>query len=101
MKFEIEGEDKEKIKEVLKKFIEMSREEYEKEKPKIRNASLPPEIDFGYYEEGDKIIFFNSMPLPKMRVLNVVLRPMVKKAEKNLKGFFEAHGLNVKVRFVE
>jgi CRISPR/Cas system CMR subunit Cmr6 (Cas7 group RAMP superfamily) len=100
MKFEIESKDKEKVKELLNKFIEMAKEEYEKQKNNVKGVPMP-EIDFGYYEENGKIIFFNTLPLPQTKLLKLIFKPMVGKMEKNLKGFFSSNGLEVKIKFIE
>jgi CRISPR/Cas system CMR subunit Cmr6 (Cas7 group RAMP superfamily) len=98
MKFEIESKDKEKVKELLNKFIEMAKEEYEKQKDKVKISM--PEIDFGYYEEKGKIIFYNTLPLPQTKLLGIIFKPMVRKMEKNLKGFFSSQGLDVKIKLI-
>jgi len=99
MKFEIESKDKEKVKELLNNFIEMAKEEYKKQKNNVKGVPMP-EIDFGYYEEKSKIIFYNTLPLPQTKLLGIIFKPMVRKMEKNLKGFFSSQGLDVKIKLI-
>jgi len=95
MKFKISG-DKRKIKEFLEEFIHMAKDEYDEQVKKSKVPGIP--LDMGYYEDGNNIIFYNTLAFPK--VFGLVKRMVVKKMEKNLKGFFEEKGLKVKVKFI-
>jgi hypothetical protein len=104
MKFQISG-DKKEIKEILDEFINMAEEEYEVQMKKAKSMPLPfgiqvPNIplNMGYVEEDDNIIFYNTFQFPK--VFGLIKRRIVGKMEKNLKGFFEAKGLKVEIKYL-
>lgn len=102
MRFEIIGE-KEKIKSCLSEFIVMVEKEYQVKKENMENKLKTfgiclPEFKVGYYEEGEKIIFFNSLPVPKF--LNFIMKTSVKKMEKNLESYLKEKGVEAKVKFI-
>jgi len=104
MKFLISG-DKQKIKQFLDEFINLAEEEYETQMKKTKNMPLPfglsvPNLplQMGYVEEGDSIIFWNTFSFPK--ALRLIRGRIVGKMEKNLKGFFEAKGLKVEIKYL-
>ena len=105
MKIEIEG-DKEKVKELLEKFIDLAKKEYEKQKKEWEGKSVMgikvmlPEFDLGFWEEGEKIIFWNTLPSPS-GLKGIFFKPIAKKMKKNLEGFFKAQGVSVKIKILK
>jgi hypothetical protein len=102
MKWEIIADDREKLKDLLNKFIVMSSEEYEKEKTEWEGKDLPmgikvpnlPDITFGYYEKGEGVVFYSTFTVP--RFLKWTLKPMIAKTEKMLTGYFQENGIKIK-----
>lgn len=104
MKFEIIG-DKESIKACLDEFIEMAEKEYNIQKEKIESKLKVfgvqvglPEFKMGYFEEGEKIILFNTFPVPKS--LSFLMKSSIKKMEKNLVNYFKERGVKAEVKFI-
>lgn len=104
MRFEIKGDSVE-IKKHLEEFIKMAKVEYEIQTQKAKNVKVPlvsvpelPPIDLGYFEEKDRIIFWNTFPVPKF--MKFIMKPAIKQMENNLKKFFEAENVIVDVKFL-
>jgi len=104
MRFKILG-DKVKIKVFLDEFIELAKEEYDAQVGKLKSTPLPfgiqvPNLPFemGYVEEGDAVVFYNTLSFPF--ALKLIKKRIVKKMEENLRGFFDAKGVKVEVKFV-
>jgi hypothetical protein len=100
MKFEIKGDDTEKIKKFLDEFIAESKAEFQKQIKKVpfhsRIPGLPDQLDLGYYEKDGAIILVNPMPMMKFFMHGKARKRMIG----NVKGFLEANGLKVEVKFL-
>jgi hypothetical protein len=95
MKFEIKAEDKEKLKQFLNDFIKQTDEEFQKMKKEKR---VVMELQQGWFEEKDKIVFYNSIPIPIG--IGFLKKKIGKNAGENIKGFLEANGIKADVRFI-
>ena len=95
MKFKIKG-DKEQIKKFLDVFIEEAKKEYDLQKQKFKMFPMP-EMDFAYWDDGDDVVFSNTVKTPKFMKF---LGRGVKKMEDNLRKFLESYGLKVEVKWI-
>jgi hypothetical protein len=111
--FKLTG-DAEKIVKELEIFIEECHKEYDKQKVVTKKKlqgfkafPIPadfelPEIILTYEKKDDNTVIFNSLSgMENVKIASVMgkimFRGMRKKMEKNLKGYLNARGLDVKV----
>jgi len=106
MKFEIECDDMNKAETLLNEFAKICEDEYRKQLESVKSKletlkkigiarssyALPDDVMFIVFKEEDKLVFRNSIPLPK--VIRLMGRP-VKKMENNLRKFLEMNDVKV------
>jgi hypothetical protein len=106
MKFRITG-DMDKVKPFIQQFCDEAKKEYEVQTKKVRSTPMPfglkvPDMPFeiGWFEENNNIIFWNTIPMPKILLKSVVGKRAIKKMQKNLQGFLNTNNIECKIEFI-